>query len=138
MRTITEGRVLAVFASTPGHFLGLGDGHLLRAKFSSFMTAVAEWLLGRFAATAPPVVTWFHIHDDGLFAWDLGFGHICGAYEELSEREALRSLESKDSASALPLENCLPDQKISLIVPYNFDNFSGCANKLRTERCLWA
>lgn len=114
MRAIAEWRVLAVFAGTPSDLLRGVDSEFLRAKFAAFVAAVAEGLLGRFATAAPPIVSCFQVHDDGLFAWDNGISHRSDGSLRPSARKGSPEVALQQGFHGLMrLTNVLLDREIS-------------------------
>ncbi len=64
MTTITEGRVLAVFAVAKPDFLLFRQGEFLGAKACAFVISVTHGLVTAQSTGAPPVISGFEFKSD--------------------------------------------------------------------------
>ena len=75
MRPVAERRILRTLAAAQPFLFGLGHGEFHRRKWRDFVRAVAERLLFRLAAGAPPVVTGGEFQGIGGFLRADWIGH---------------------------------------------------------------
>jgi len=91
---VAERLVAAVLAAAQGNGGLGGNGQFDRAEFTALVGAVAEGLVGRFAAGAPPIDAWFQLQDVGGFFRYLRFGHIGSSMFARKRRVCLPGFKS--------------------------------------------